>query len=105
MFAAFSGVDVFLGPSTTYTSYGNVVNIPEISIPYGFAPATVPSNYTASTPRKNPLNVGIYGLPYTDSKVRLTLFTPKPSSNNVSARSLYGGCSPAVFLLAWTLVL
>ena len=75
MFAAFSGVDVFLGPATTYTSYGNIVNIPEISIPYAFAPATVPSNYTADTPRKSPQNVGIYGLPYSDSKVRHNLNT------------------------------
>lgn len=70
---ATASVDVFVGGAGSFTTVGNLANFPQMSIPYNFTTPTEPVAYAAwnnaTSPRRLPQMIGIYGAPYKDAEV------------------------------------
>ena len=54
-----AGIDAFIANSTTDLAMSNLVGLPTLSVPIGYAPITGSENST----RRNPLTAGIFGWP------------------------------------------
>ncbi|MEW5314883.1 MAG: hypothetical protein WDW38_006345 [Sanguina aurantia] len=63
------GLDAWITDAWTYVIPGNLVSFPQITVPFGFGPATYPVGYPRSTPRKAAMALGFHGLPYGESKI------------------------------------
>ena len=61
-----AGIDAFIANSTTELAMCNLVGIPTVSVPIGYILA---SGASSSSPRRDPLTVGIFGWPNGEPEV------------------------------------